>query len=317
MHVHNTLPLISPAVYHAARAEGIRVIQSLHNYRLLCPSALLFRDSHVCEECLGRVVPWPGVVHGCYRGSRAATSVVALMLTTHRALGTWNDAVDAYIAMSQFARDKFVQGGMPGEKIVIKPNFVDDPGCGNHQGGYALFVGRHSPEKGLRTLLDAWADLTVPLKIAGGIPQPEMVSASPASVTWVGRPPKDELVALMQDAAVLVFPSEVYEGFPVTIAEAFATGLPVVASRLGAMIELVDDGRTGAHFEAGNAADLRRAIRRLFADPDSLRRMSAHARAEFEQKYTADRNYQILSDIYRSALPVHAATPLRTEAVRS
>ncbi|OFW17195.1 MAG: glycosyl transferase family 1 [Acidobacteria bacterium RIFCSPLOWO2_12_FULL_67_14] len=318
MHVHNTLPLISPAVYHVARAEGVGVVQSLHNYRLLCPSALLFRDTHVCEDCLGRAIPWPGVVHGCYRDSRAATGVVAAMLATHWALGTWTDAVDTYIAMSEFARRKFVQGGMPQAKIAVKPNFVaPDPGVGDHSGGYALFVGRHSAEKGLQTLLEAWKELDdIPLKIAGGIPPSEVVKSSPGSVTWVGRPPKDEVTRLMQDAAVLVFPSEVYEGFPVTIAEAFATGLPVVASRLGAMIELIDHDRTGAHFTPGDAADLRRVMRRVFTDPDRLRRLSRGARADFEQKYTCERNYEILSGIYRSALPSHATGSVRAQPLR-
>lgn len=318
MHVHNTLPLISPAVYHVARAEGIGVVQSLHNYRLLCPSALLFRDTHVCEDCLGRAIAWPSVVHGCYRDSRAATSVVTVMLAIHRAMGTWSEAVDAYIAMSEFARAKFVQGGMPKERIAVKPNFVErDPGVGSHRGGFALFVGRHSSEKGLRTLLEAWKELDdIPLKIAGGVSPPEIVNASPRSVTWVGRPPKDELIALMQDAAVLVFPSEVYEGFPVTIAEAFATGLPVVASRLGAMGEIVEHGRTGAHFAPGNASDLRREILRLFADPGSLREMGRSARTQFEQKYTADRNYEILSGIYRSALLSRSPGTLQVHALR-
>jgi len=131
-----------------------------------------------------------------------------------------------------------------------------------------------------------------------------------------GRPPKDEVTRLMQDAAVLVFPSEVYEGFPVTIAEAFATGLPVVASRLGAMIELIDHDRTGAHFTPGDAADLRRVMRRVFTDPDRLRRLSRGARADFEQKYTCERNYEILSGIYRSALPSHATGSLRAQPLR-
>ncbi len=169
-HFHNTLPMISPAAYYAARAEGVPVVQTLHNYRLLCPNALFYRDGQVCEDCLGKAVPWPGVVHACYRESRASSGAVATMLTAHRAIGTWKKAVDMYVALTEFARQKFVQGGLPAEKIVVKPNFIEpDPGSGEGRGHYALFVGRLSQEKGVDTLLAAWEQLgeKVPLKIVG------------------------------------------------------------------------------------------------------------------------------------------------------
>lgn len=177
VHFHNTFPLISPAAYYAAKAEGVPVVQTLHNYRLLCPSqgGILLRNGEVCEDCLGKFWPWPGIVHSCYRDSKAATTVHAIMLSLHRALQTWTTMVDVYIALTEFARQKFIQGGLPSEKIVVKPNFVyPDPSPGEGQGGYALFVGRLTPEKGIDTLLAAWERLhtKIPLKIVGMVPWP-------------------------------------------------------------------------------------------------------------------------------------------------
>ena len=175
-HFHNTFPLVSPAGYYAARAEGVPVVQTLHNYRLLCPNALFFRDGGVCEDCKSKAITWPGVVHKCYRGSRAASGVVTAMLTTHRALRTWRKKVDVYIALTEFARRKFIEGGLPAGKIIVKPNFVyPDPGPGEGEGGFALFVGRLSFEKGVGTLLAAWEhlDRRIPLKIVGDGPLTE------------------------------------------------------------------------------------------------------------------------------------------------
>src|SRR5262249_18233990 len=148
-HFHNTFPLISPSAYYACRAAGVHVLQTLHNYRILCPAASLTRKERVCESCLGRAVAWPGIVRGCYRGSYGASASVAAMASVHRALGTWSGKVDLYVALSEFARGKFVEGGLPAVKIVVKPNFVRGE-CfrDDRPGGYGLFVGRLSEEKG-------------------------------------------------------------------------------------------------------------------------------------------------------------------------
>jgi glycosyltransferase involved in cell wall biosynthesis len=316
VHFHNTVPLVSPSAYYGARAGGAAVVQSLHNYRLVCPKATFFRDGGVCESCLGRSTAWPSIVHGCYRDSRAASVVLTGMLAIHGLIGTYHRAVDGYIAMSQFARNKLIEAGLPAGKIALKPNFVSpDPGPGRGRGGYVMYLGRLSPEKGVDVLLDAWRRLpgTIPLKLVGNGPLSDEVkaaaSANPA-VEWLPGKDDDEVRELMSDASLLVLPSVNYEGFPKTIVEAFSVGTPVVASRLGAMAEIVD-ARTGGHFAPGDAADLAAKVESLFFDHPRLAAMRRACREEYEQKYTAAQNYQTLIGIYRRALAArHGEVPL-------
>lgn len=306
VHVHNTLPLVSPSVYHAVAAERIPVVQTLHNYRLLCPNGVLVRDGRPCVSCVG-VAPFPAVRHACYRGSRAASGAVAAMLIVHRALGTWDRKVATYIAPTEFVRGMFVAGGMAGDRIQVKPHFVDpDPGIGAGRGGYALYAGRLSPEKGVNTLLDAWARLQrrVPLRIVGDGPLAPAVGHAAArlgGVTYLGRRDQSEVQALMADAAVLVFPSIFYETFGQVVIEAYAAGTPVLTTEGGAAAELVSPGRTGALVRAGDAAHLATMVERLFSDEATLRSMRDAARAAYEARFTARANYEQLMTIYREA----------------
>ena len=308
VHFHNTFPLVSPAAYSAARSQGAAVVQTLHNYRLLCPNSLFFRDGHTCEDCLGRTLPWPGVQHACYRGSRAQTAVVAAMLTAHRLRHTWDRDVDLFISLTEFGRQKFIQGGMPAQQVVVKPNFVfPDPGPGNGQPGYVLFVGRLSMEKGVHTLLTAWEQLgdSAPLRIVGDGPLAGLVQNAQQKmphVRWLGQKPTSEVFDLMGGAACLVFPSEWYEGLPRTIVESFAMGTPVVASNIGALTRIVQPGLTGLHFRPGDAEDLAACVRRLLEKPEWLAKMRRQARAEFQSKYTADQNYLQLIMFYELAI---------------
>jgi glycosyltransferase involved in cell wall biosynthesis len=234
-HFHNTFPLISPSAYYACKRAGVATIQTLHNFRFVCPAATMFRDGAVCEDCVGHAVPRPAVAHACYRDSRVASAAVAGMLTVHRGLRTFDREVDFYIAPTDFTRRKLAAGGLPADKIVVKPHFLwDDPGIGRHQGGYALFVGRLTPEKGVPTLLRAWDQLknVLPLKILGVGPLESAVRS--ASAEWAGQQPRECVFAMMRDATFLIFASEWYEVFGLTILEAFATGMPVICSRLGA-----------------------------------------------------------------------------------
>jgi glycosyltransferase involved in cell wall biosynthesis len=311
VHFHNTFVMLSPAVYVTCKAAGLPVVQTLHNYRLICPDALLLRNGHPCHNCVGKHLAWPGVLHACYRNSRPQSAVVAAMLAFHRWRRTWQQQVDVYIALSEFARQQFIAGGLPAEKIVVKPNFAHpDPGPKHTAGDYALFVGRLAPEKGIATLLHAWKHpslSSVPLKVAGDGPLlPEahrlVRTHDLRQVDIVGRRPHAEIVALMKHARMLVFPSEWYESFPLTLVEAFACGVPVVASRLGSVAEIVKEGRSGLLFAPGNTEELAGQVARLWQHPDEAQQMGQEARAIFEEKYTAQRNYHMLRAIYEAAM---------------
>ena len=308
VHFHNTFPLVSPAGYYAAHDEGVRVVQTLHNYRLMCPSATLYRKERVCEDCVGRRLAWPGILHRCYRDSTLATGLSAAMFAYHRYWGTWTNLVDVYIALTEFSRQKFIEGGLPAAKIVVKPNFVlDDPGEGQGGGGYAVFVGRLVSEKGVKTLLEAWRQLDggVPLKIVGDGPLRGAISAAARSGTrieWLGHRAPFEVYAILAAAEVTIFPSQWYEGFPMTIIESFASGTPVIASRIGGIPELVRPGRTGRLFQPGAAADLAREVKELLARPHEVQAMRSVCRHTHVNNFTAQQNYPLLMATYRRAL---------------
>jgi glycosyltransferase involved in cell wall biosynthesis len=307
MHVHNFLPLLSPSVYYAAHEAGVAVVQTLHNYRLICPGGLLLRSGNVCEQCMGKAAPIPGVLHACYRGSRAATVSVAGMLALHRTLGTWRTMVDAYIALTDFGREKFIRGGLPPDRLFVKPNFVRSAApAGQGDGGFALFIGRLSEEKGIRPLLVAWKrhGITLPLKIAGDGPLRAEVQAAAQcmkNVELLGHVSKDCVTNMLRRAHLVIIPSICYEGFPMAVVEAFAAGVPVIASNIGALGELIHHGRTGLRARPGDAEDLARQVEWLLAHEEQRRRMQQATRREFELHYTAERNCEMLLAIYEQA----------------
>lgn len=308
VHFHNWLPLVSLAGPVAAHAAGAAVVQSLQNYRFVCPKGTLFRGGRVCEDCLETRTLWPAIRHGCYRGSHTTSAVVSTALVTHRARGTMANSIDAYIAASQFTADKLGTAVLPNDRIYVKPNFLaHDPGVGSGTGGYVMYLGRLSPEKGISTLLSAWEALREPprLKIAGTGPLEDDVrraAAASSHIEYLGFAGDDLVDRTLKEAAYLVLPSVNYEGFPKTIVEALARGTPVVASRLGAMEEAIDDGITGRHFTAGDPADLSRVVTDLQRNPHTTSAMRGPARSAFVAKYTPDRNYAIMMRIYRQAL---------------
>jgi glycosyltransferase involved in cell wall biosynthesis len=311
VHIHNTWLMISPSIYQACKEAGVPVVQTFHNYRLMCPAGTFFRDGKTCEECLDHG-QWRSVLHGCYRNSRLATAGMAVTLATHRKRGTW-DGIDYYIALSEFSRNQFLRGGFPPEKLFVKPNFVHpDPGMCTEKGDYALFIGRLSPEKRVSTVLSAWTQLRsrIPLHIVGGGPeaaqlQEQAVRQGLTDVHFEGHVPRDKGLAFLRRARFLVFSSEWYENFPVTIAEAFACGVPVICSRMGAMQEIIEDNRTGLHFTPGHAEDLAAKVEWAWNHPDRMQEMGREARQEYENKYTAEKNYPMLMEIYRRAVAGH------------
>ena len=306
IHVHNFFPLLSPSIYDACLEAGVPVVQTLHNYRTMCPGALLMRDGVICEKCITGSA-YQSVLHGCYRGSVVGTFAVARMIEKHRALGTWQQKVNCFIALTEFARHKFIKAGFPADKIIVKPNFTVDNSLPENKPSQArvgaIFVGRLSQEKGVSTLLNAWLELDIPLRIAGSGPLENKLSYLTGNgVKVLGVLDQQSVQKEMRQAAFLVMPSEWYEGFPMVLVEAFSQGLPVVASRLGGMAEIIEDGVTGLHFEAGSAVDLADKVRWMNDHPEECRQMGRNARKVYEQKYTPERNYEMLMAIYQQAI---------------
>jgi glycosyltransferase involved in cell wall biosynthesis len=308
-HFTNTFPLISASGYYACRNAHVPVVQSIHNYRLICPAATLWRDGSICEECIDHSL-LRSVRHACYHESRPTSAVLATALAVHRRCGTYANLVDRYIALTKFARAKLVAGGLPEEQISIKPNFIElDPGVRESPGDYALFAGRLTTGKGVHTLLDAWKriDRDIPLHIAGDGPLRDVLAQrieaeSIAGVSLLGSLSRDAMMRELRGAQVLVFPSEWYEGMPVSIIEAFACGVPTIAARLGGMREMIDDGRNGLLVAPGDSEGIAARVRWLFDSESESAELSRAARAEYEAHYTAAANCTQLIDIYRQAI---------------
>lgn len=306
VHVHNIVPLVTPAVYVACRRAAVPVVQTLHNYRLLCPVGSFFRDGHVCEEC-----PTHGLQratrHGCYRGSRIQTFAIARMLAKHRRAATWSTLVHRYICLTEFARAKHA-GIAPPDRFAVKPNFLPrDPGSGDGEREGAIFLGRLDPIKGIAVLLRAAAITPqVPIRVAGDGPLRDVVARAPG-VSYLGPLPSDAALHELRRACVAVLPSVCYEAFPLVLIEAFASGTPVLASRHGPMTELVAEGKTGFLIPPGNSDALGERLHWALTHPEAMREMGRNARAEFETKYTASANYRRLMAIYREAIQCSAA----------
>ncbi len=308
VHVHNFFPALSPSVYDACIAARVPVVQTLHNYRLVCANALLFRDGKTCTECLDRTLPMPAIRHNCYRDSKAGSAAVAAMIGVHRVRHTWAERVDRFIVLTAFARELFVKhAGIPDRKISLKPNSAHDPGVGTGAGGYALYVGRLSAEKGIDALLAAATHgegLGMTLKLAGDGPLREKVQAlsAPGRVEYVGLQDATGVRKLMLEARALVIPSLWYEGLPMVVPEAFGAGLPIVASRIGALETLVEDGGNGLLAEPGNAASIAAAVRRIAAGGAFEQGLRRRARAAYEDVYHPEANLRMLRGIYEQAI---------------
>ena len=306
VHVHNTFPLLSASIYGAARSSGAAVVQTVHNYRPICPAATLFRDGRPCEDCVGRAVAWPSVVHGCYRGSRAQTLPIAAMLATQRLTRSWR-SVDALIALTEFAASKLAEGGLPADRIHVKANFIaPDPGPRSGSGDGFLFVGRLAPEKGIGTIIDAapLLEAGIVVRVAGDGPEEDRLRAAATAhpaLRPVGRVDRLAVIAELAASRALVFPSLWYEGLPMTLLEAFAVGVPVIAARIGAAAALVEDGVTGLTFEPGDHVALAARLAWAQAHPAEMAALGRAARERFEAHYTAEASHRRLLEIYAIA----------------
>jgi len=306
-HIHNTFFLISPSVYYACRKEGVPVVQTLHNYRFICPLATLYRDGLVCRECQDKGLIM-SLRHKCGEKSMMWTAAMCSTLKFHHIKGTFKSLIDTYIALSNFSRERFIEAGYDPEKIKIKPNFINfDPGVASKRGNFALYVGRCSPEKGVDALMEAWKQVDhLPLKIIGSGDQfneyRDYALRYNLNIEFLGQKANSEVINHIKDSLFVIMPSKCNENFPRTIVEAFACEVPVLASKRGALTEIVEDNKTGLLFEPEDIPDLLKKVRLLCENRDLAIAMGQNARKEFEAKYTAEKNYKILMDIYEGTL---------------
>jgi glycosyltransferase involved in cell wall biosynthesis len=306
-HVHNTWYALSPSVLAGLAAADVPVVMTLHNYRLLCANANLFRDGHVCEDCVGSH-PWHGVRHRCYRGSLAASAPAAGSIALHRALGTWNRHVRLFLALNDFARTRFICGGLPAHKIRVKPNFVSDPGSRPSppsRSRTVLFVGRLESEKGVETLLDAWnawgsSEYELVL-IGDGRLRPALRERAQPGIRLTGSLSREAVLAWMLRSRALVFPSVLYEGQPIAVLEALGCGLPVLASRLGGNVELLRGWGEDWLVAPGQQVAWTEALRRL-EDAGRVDQAGVDARRLYERCFSDQTARQLLEEAYRTAL---------------
>ena len=320
LHVHNFLPTLSPAVFFAAQRDRVPVVQTLHNYRLICANGTLYREGKPCERCVEQNSFLPGAMLGCYRDSRSGSAVVGGTMALHARLGTWQHRVDRFIALTDFAATKFSHRRIPADRLRVKPNFAPDRGVGVERERVALYVGRLSEEKGIETLLaaDAAHVLPMPIVILGDGPLREKVHAACArpgsQLIAVGRRSSDEVLARMKRAAVLVLPSVCYEGFPMSVVEALSVGLPVIASNHGGLPEIVPHGGCGLLYKPGEPDALVGALRSFCAMPTEQKsQMRITSRKRYIDRYSESVNYAQLMQIYAEASAA-AAEPYQQTA---
>jgi glycosyltransferase involved in cell wall biosynthesis len=308
IHVHNFFPIASPSIFFAAREFNVPVVVTLHNYRLICPSATLYHKNRIYESSVHTVFALKAIVDRVYRNSFFQTAAVVLMTAVHSLLGTWRNKIALYIALTQFSKSKFLEAaiGIPAEKLVVKPNFVSDCGRGQiTRENYFLYVGRLTEEKGIRTLLEATRLLSFPLVIIGDGPLKPLVIAFAANnpnISYLGFQRKELVLKRMKECKALIFPSLWFEGFPVTLVEALCTGTIVIASELGSMAEIIEHGVNGLHFQPGNAADLVRRLVEVNSQQEQMKSLSSKARLTYLDRFTPEENCAMLVGIYKRAV---------------
>jgi len=308
VHVHNFFPLFTPSIYDACIDNNIPVVQTIHNFRLICASALLYRKNSVCERCLSGSI-YQSVLRRCYKNSYISSLALAHMISYHKKRNTWGKKVSKIIALTNFAKDKLIEGGIEKQNLMVKPNFVEDPHSGNFHDNFdnrqgLLFVGRMSDEKGVDILLKAVVKSDYKLTLLGGGPELNKLKQNYESeqIQFLGEVSSNEVGNYMSLSQALVVPSKWYEGFPMVILEAYSRGLPVISSNLGSLGDVIKDGKTGLHFNTNDDTDLKCKLDNLMQDKDLNRKLSLNARFEYEKYYSPLKNIKQQLDIYDSVI---------------
>lgn len=309
IHVHNWFFAASPAVLYAAAREKVPVVMTLHNYRLVCANALLLRNNRPCELCVPETFPMHGIRYKCYRQSASQSAVVTAITGIHKSINTWQKKVDAFIVFTEFARERYAASSMriDMENFIIKPNFIPDPGQGMlPRQNFYLYAGRISAEKGAQVAVEAFAGMPQhKLLVVGDGPDKAMLQSSyanAANITFAGKLPREDLLQNMMRAKAVIFPSICYEGMPFSILEAFGTGTPVIASKLGSMAEMIRHGYNGLHFEAGSPLQLQRALDVFEQTINNGNELYSQARQTYMNLYHPDQHYQSIMSIYHKTI---------------
>jgi glycosyltransferase involved in cell wall biosynthesis len=313
MHVHNFFPLLSPSIFEASREAGVPSVLTLHNYRLIHPNGLMYHNGKIDNRSLSGSA-YRCVFDGVYRDSIFQTAVLAHMIEYHRKNNTWEKFPSAFIALSEFSRQMFVAGGLPEERIFVKPNFLKDPleehsnlSLNAKKEDQFLFVGRISYEKGIQDLVNFWVENNIRSKlvIAGDGPLREKLqkkTTGNGQVQWLGQLSRKKILTKLAAAKALIFPTKWYEGQPLILLEALSMGCPVITSKIGNPQHIIRHGQTGFHFSPGNFKELNNYLNVINTQPEKTAELSMNARKTFLEKYTPEQNYHQLMDIYDRAV---------------
>jgi glycosyltransferase involved in cell wall biosynthesis len=307
-YTHNIFPLISPSIFHSLHSKSIPCVQNIQDFRWLCPNGVFYINNKICEKCKKGAF-WNAVRHKCLRDSFLLTGLYATTICTNRLAGVLNK-IDAFLCTTEFNKEKLMEAGIEEKRLFIKPNFLDitdiEPSFGN--GNHIIFLGRLSPEKGLWTLVKAFEKMKdLKLHIVGTGPLENALRTyvrdkNINNIVVEGFKQGNEKSEILKNSLFMVFPSEWYEHFPIVILEAFAFGKPIVASNIGNMPLIVENEKSGLHFEAGNIKDLIDKIEYLINNPSEIIRMGKYARNKMETVYTPDENYRILRSIFEKII---------------
>lgn len=311
VHCHNTWGLISQSIYYACVKMDVPVIQTMHNFRLICPNALFYTNKHICEDCTTKGLKC-AIKNKCYRNSRLQTIISVLNVKFHRATGILKKV--NFITLTEFNKEKLLLLNKIGkkklideDKVFIKPNFIfyepikntTNYKIKNDNGkGYYLYVGRLDEIKGVSTVLEAFSRIPDKELHVIGSDNQEYVDKYKqyTNIKFLGQLSHDEVMIEMSKGIALIFSSKIYEGMPMTIIESYKNGLPVIASDVGNAKLMIKNGKTGIHFKTGDTKSLITTIGKIENDNNLLYKNSFN---EYIMKYTNNVNYEIILNIFQ------------------
>jgi glycosyltransferase involved in cell wall biosynthesis len=309
VHFHNIYPLLTPSIFSVCKKLNIPIVQTLHNFRMMCINGLFYRNGSICEDCSYKT-PYSGLFHKCYRDSYLASFSMTDSLRYHNRKNTWNNDVDAFIVLTEFAKEKFEHYGVSNKKLFVKPNFMPDNETlriSGNKNDYVLYVGRLSKEKGILWLLEAWKSIDVPLIIAGDGPlSSEVVNSNNPNIKYVGLLERNQLSDLYSDASMLVMASEWYEGFPMVIIESLSHGVPVIVPDIGGLGDVINDSINGYVYRSKDIDHFKNRVLSIFFDVQAQNRLSKNSEKSYKDSFSDAINIKTLLDIYRKVIKNNA-----------